>query len=432
MIRTWWTQFVSTKGARDAAVLYVGALANTVSLFAANALIARSVDQSLFGAFSLALLVLSAVTEISDVGLTAGMHRFASYYIGHGEQGKLQQLLRVVWRWRLGAVLVFSVGGLLSAGFVADAIFEAPTATPFIRLAFLGVGGVIFSSFVVTYLRAAQRFDIAAISTGAKGLLRLVFVGAAIMIGVDDMLVLLGLYVLVPWVLYLCTLPFLPTHDREAVVLPEEVHAMNKELWRFSKWIVVWSVVVTIGSKVDQAVISRWLGLEEVAMYGVALQLIVGYQYITQSISSVLATKMSAVSKKEELWRLIRASYRWILPLLGFLAVVIYPSQYIIVLFFGSQYAASMVYYVIMAYAMLLVIATTPFSKIITVFNRTELVAGTSAVQLVLSVGLNLWLIPIYGIMGAVIAYVVSIVVVQLLTTIISLRLLSKEEVIAL
>ncbi len=417
-----------TKAARDTLWVYLGSFVNNVGLFFANVLIARTVSQSEYGAFSLALLVLSAVTDFTDFGLSAGMHRFVAYYAGNGEDGKLKQLLRTVWRWRSVMVLLTTALGVLLAETVATSIFEAPSAAPYIRLSFLAIGGVVFTSFVVTYLQATSQFIRASVLSGLKGVLRVGLVGLVILLGADSLELILSAYFVVPWILFAISAHSLPRGFRQATLEPALKSELHRKLSRFSFWVVVWSIIVIISSRIDQTIISRHLGLEDVAIYSAGMQLIVLYTYITQSISSVLAPKMGSVQHKSELWPIIRRSYRWIIPTLVLLAIFIYPSQYVILWFFGPEYAESMRYYVILSYGTLLTLATVPFAKMIFIFNRTEFNAVTSSVQLVVTLVLNIILIPRYGVMGAAITFVINIAVVQLMSTMIALWLLRTQE----
>lgn len=421
-----------TKGARDAFWMYCGSFVNNIGLFFTSVLLARVLAQSTFGAFSLALLVLGAVTEFTDFGLSAGMHRFATYYAANGQDAKLRQVLQTVWRWRIGVVALLTGGGMVSAQWLATDVFSAPESTQFLQIAFIGVGGVILLSFIITYLQATQQFLRVGIASGAKGVLRLCFVGGALLMGISNITVLMLCYFLVPWVLFFFFLPVLPKGFLKEQIDTDERRVLHKKLGRFSSWIVVWSIITAISSRIDQTIISRYLGLEDVAVYSVGMQLIVIYTYLIHAVSTVLVTKMGTATNKEELWRLVWKAYRWILPATVAIGLVIWPSQYIILFFFGEAYRASMQYYVILSFGVLGMLLAAPLSRMITVFNRTEFNAIISVVQLMLVLVLNLWFIPLYGVLGAAYVFVINIIVTQLLAFGFGLYLLHKKSLVTL
>ena len=62
--------------------VYVGSMVNGVSLFALNIILARILNQELFGIFSLSVLVLMTVAELSDFGLNMGLSIVTGKQIG--------------------------------------------------------------------------------------------------------------------------------------------------------------------------------------------------------------------------------------------------------------------------------------------------------------------------------------------------------------
>ena len=168
--------FKNKKFLSDTALVYLGALLNGVSLFLINVALGRSLDKEWFAVFSLSVLALSTVAEMSDFGLNGGLLRFAPYYIGRGEENKLKQLLKIVWRWRIWLSIVLTFGGIIFSYPIARHIFNQPVLTGYLAFSFLGVGGVVLLGFVSAYLQASRRFFYNSAIQGLKGLLRLLII----------------------------------------------------------------------------------------------------------------------------------------------------------------------------------------------------------------------------------------------------------------
>jgi len=97
-----WVKIIFKKRAlHQTGYVAVGSLINGLSLFALNIALARALNHELFGIFSLSVLMLLTVAELSDFGLNLGLLRFAPYYLATNQLDKLKQLIKTIWRWRI-------------------------------------------------------------------------------------------------------------------------------------------------------------------------------------------------------------------------------------------------------------------------------------------------------------------------------------------
>ena len=408
--------------------MYAGSLVNGLSLFALNIILARSMSPSLFGIFSISILVLSTVAEMSDFGLNAGLLRFAPYYISTNQTDKLKQLIKTIWQWRVSLTIVLTLGGVVLSRPLAEYVFGQPQVAGYVAFASLGVGGVILLGFIATYLQAKQRFFYNASLQSLKGFLRLLIVGILALFGVDNLFVYLSVYIFVPWILTLTNYGVLPPDFRTVVVEDEVKNKLHSQLAKFSFWLTLSSLMSIFASRVDQVMVSKLMGLANVAIYSVAYQLIQFFPLIYNSISSVLTPKMSSLTDKASVVVFIKRTFKWVLLAAFAVSILIYPSQYLITLFFGQKYISSMPVYLVLAYSLMLNILVIPFSLAITVFNRTNLVALSGLLQLVVSVAANMAFIPIFGVMGAAYAFGLGIIVSLLYNMACAVYLIKKKD----
>lgn len=416
------------KTLHEFSLVYFGAFLNGLSLFLLNLILARSLSTELFGAFSLSVLVLGTVSELSDFGLNSGLLRFVPHYLRNQQEAKLKQLVKTVWLWRVWLSAILTFGGLMLAPVIARVIFDQPSITAYVRLSFWGIGGVVLLGFVTTYLQATQRFTYTSTLQALKGVLRVLVVGGLLLMGIKDLTAILFVYIGVPWALLLGSYRFLPNRFLQIKTDPKIKQEVHKNLARFSFWLTVWSLCAIISARVDQSLISRFLGLEEVALYAAAFQFVFVYSLGLQSLTSVLLPKMNAMNSRSEVWHFARHVWRYLVPSAAVLAVLIYPTQFLVRWFFGEAYQAAMPLYLVLSYSMLINFLSTPISLIITVYNRTELVAFAGLIQLIVNVGLCYWLIPQYGLIGAGLVFGIGIVVSQLYNMVAALYLLKKKE----
>jgi O-antigen/teichoic acid export membrane protein len=417
------------KALHEVSFVYAGALINGLSLFCINIFLGRILEKNIFGIFSLSIMVLSTVAEMSDFGLNGGLLRFAPYYLAQGEESKLKQLVKTIWRWRVWLSAILTFGGIAVSPLLAQYVFNRPEITRQLMFAFLGIGGVVLVGFTSTYLQASQRFLTNSIIQSLKGLLRLILVVALFLVGFRDVYSYLFIYIFIPWILFLFSYKYLP-HGFRAVQAEEDVkQKMHSQLAKFSFWLTIWSLSAILASKVDQIMLSNLMGLDKVAVYAMAFQFVYIYSLALQSITAVLMPKINALKTNAELWAFARRALKWVVPLVLLLIVAIYISQYAIGFVFGHKYTESIPVYMFLSYSMLVSFIAIPTSLIITAFNRTHLIAFSGFLQLVVNVLLNLWLIPGFGVMGAAYTFGVGLLISFVYNVICSVYLLSKKKI---
>lgn len=410
------------------AFVTAGSLVNGLSLFALNILLARALSQDLFGIFSLAVLVLIIMGEISDFGLNSGLLRFAPLYISTKQTEKLKQLVKTVWGWRVALSAILTVGCIVFAFPISKYIFGQEKLTPYLSFSSLGVGGAILLGFVITFLQAEQKFLRQAVIQSLKGFSRLVIIGILYLLGVKNLSIYLAVYVAVPWFLFVFNYRQLPAEFRKVKIEAEVKQKLHSQLANFSFWLTIWSLVSIAAGKVDQIMVSHYLGLEQVAVFTVAWQFIQFFPVFYGSINAVLVPKISSLTSKAELRSFVARTFKWVLMAAIGVAVVIYPSQFLITLLFGQKYAASMPVFLVLSFAMLFNVLAIPFSLAVTAFNRTKIVAMSGVIQMFIMVICNLLFIPRFGIIGSAYTFTIGMIVQFAWNFVWSAYLLEKTE----
>lgn len=420
------------KALHHASFIYFSYLINGVSLFVLNILLARMMNADRFGIFSLSILALSTVAELSDFGLNAGLLRFAPYYISTNQTEKLSQLVKTIWQWRVALTWVLTVGGVVLSYPLARYILGEPEVAPYLAYSFLGIGGVVLLGFLATFLQAKQRFFYNASLQSLKGILRLIIAIILLAFGVTNLFAYLSVYIFVPWLLFLTSYKVLPENFRNTVIDAEAKNKLHADLVKFSFWLTISSLMSIFATRIDSVMISRLMGLANVAIYNVAYQLIQFFPLIYSSINSALTPRASSLTDKASLIIFIKRTIKWTLAVAFGVMLFIYPSQFLIPLFFGQKYLPSMPVYLVLAYSLVLNIIAIPFSLTITVFNRTHLVFWAGFTGLLVNIVGNIILIPIFGIMGAAYTFGLGILVSFLYNIVCALYLLKKKDIVAM
>ncbi len=402
---------IRNKSLHQTSFVTFGSLINGGSLLLLNIILAKILSQESFGIFALSVLALSAMAEVSDFGLNMGLLRFAPYYISSKQDDKLKQLLKTVWRWRVVLVSILTAGGVLFSYPLAKYLLGEADVSPYLMYSFLGIGGVVFLGFLNNFLQSKQNFFYQASLQSIKGLLRLFVVLILALLGVKNLFAYLSVYITVPWILFLSNFHVLPKKFWQVKIDEDIKKQMHSQLAKFSFWITAASLMAIVTGKIDQVMISHYLGLKEVAIFTIAWQFIQVFPIIYGSISSVLMPKISSLDNKEAVLKFTFRVFKWIFVAVLVIACFIYPSQYLIQILFGEKYIEAMPLYLILAFNMLLNILSVPFSMLVTIFNKTHIITASSFFQLIILVICNMFFIPKYGIIGVAYTHTVVLAV---------------------
>lgn len=420
---------IKKRAIREASIVYVGACINGLSLFLINVILARSLEQTKFAIFSLTIMVLATIAEMSDFGLNGGLARFAPYYIRNHEENKLKQLLKIIWQWRIWMSFGLTIGGIVVADFLADTLFHQPILSSYLRFSFLGIGGVILLGFTSTYLKAQEWFMFDTKVQSFKGLLRVFGIGILVLFGIENLFWFLGIYIMIPWILFFISYRKLPQGFRRASLNIDDKKALTNKLTQFSFWLTIWSLSAIVAGRIDQIMLSSMLSLKEVAIYTTAFQFIFIYLLGLQSVNAILTPKLSSIPNKREVVVYIKRLLKYLFPVWVLLCVAIYASQFMVTMIFGNTYSESVPVYVWLSMSMSFNFLGLPFSFIPQLFNKTQIVALSGVIQLVLNIVLNLYLIPRYGVMGAAYTFTIGVIVSILFNFGVSLYLLKNKEI---
>lgn len=423
------TNLLKKKALHDVSLVYLGAILNSMSLFLINVILSRSFEKEWFAIFSLSVLALGTIAEMSDLGLNGSLLRFIPFYKQSNEPEKLKQVVRTIWRWRVWLSIILTLGGIILSYPIAKYVFDQPQINNYLAFSFLGIGGVVLLGFVSTYLQANQQFFKNSLIQSLKGLSRLALTAIFIFSGLNDAYLFLLIYISTPWILLAFYYHVLPRDLSKIQIEAEVKEKLHSQIANFSFWLTIWSLSAILASRIDQVMLSNLLSLEKVAIYTIAFQFIYLYSMASQSITSVLMPKFNSLRSKEEIVALAKKLIKWLIPITILLFLIIPPSKYLITFVFGNKYADSMPVYLILSYGMALNLFNIPLSLIITTFNRTKLIAISGFIQLMINVGLNLLLIPKFGVIGAGLTFAIGIAFSLVYNSICSSYLIKKEEI---
>jgi len=166
----------------------------------------------------------------------------------------------------------------------------------------------------------------------------------------------------------------------------------------------VLGILAVIQMKADYFLISKMLGAEQLGLYAAAFKIFENIIMMGMAVNAALYPSVSALfgESRERLRRVYERMQKFFVIVAIPVAIFIFVFAHeIISLMYGQQYLDSVSVLIIFSLCFAILFPTIPMRLVI---NNSELLMKTlpySVVMTILNIGLNLFVIPRYGIIGA-------------------------------
>jgi O-antigen/teichoic acid export membrane protein len=399
--------------ARGSALNLVGAVFNQTALLLISLVVARRLGRAGVGVYSQAFAFLALLSLLSLSGLRAGLTRFVAVHRADGDAAALRGTLRLGLLLSTAAGTVLGVGLFVAASWLAKTAFDDPSLVTPLRYVALALPAAVFTEAA---LSATQGFKTMRYFAGVgmivePGLRTTLTVGVLVLGGgIRGVMAALLVSNVVAAVLAALALRRLagpqtapPRYDL-------------RQLFRFSfvSWAsslaatgLIWADIIILGALRPSA---------EVGVYQIATRVVMLATLAMWPVNSAFAPRIADLYRRgrgDSLQRTYAAATSWILRLSlpAFVLLLVFPHE--VLRLFGPAFGGGAAVAVILVLGKLTDAATGPCGLMLNMSGRVALNMADNVVVLVANIGLNLWLIPIYGIEGAALAWTGALVLVN-------------------
>ena len=180
---------------------------------------------------------------------------------------------------------------------------------------------------------------------------------------------------------------------------------------RYTPGFIAIGIFYMLDFQTDTFLISLYLSQADVGWYGAAQTIMLGFWLLSIAVRSALYPLMArfhrdSTAKFEELYRKsMQYLMIFILPAATGITLLAQP---IIVLIFKQAFIPATPALQWSIWAAVANFLAVPCVIIMLIINRQEYVARATAISMVINIGLNIWLLPAYGITGSAIARVAA------------------------
>ncbi len=406
---------LTVKIAKGTSLLFMGSLAGYFISFFYKIILARGLGPEEYGVFSLVLMMVGFFTTFFSLGLPSAITKYTSEYIS--QKKEIHTIFSTaapitVFTATLGSVLLFFL-----SGFFAINVFHNPLAVIPFKIGSLAVFFSLFSGLFSGVLTGFQKMGILSFSgvieKGSKFLLTILFFSLGFKILGATWAYSLSFFVMFVFlvVAYKHTTP---------IIFKKAEFNLAKKLLSFGVPLFMAGIAATFLGWTDSFFIGYFLTAKDVGYYNVALPVVGLLSMVMAALAVALFPMISQLNAKKDkkslgeiFNRSLKYSIYFILPAATGSFLLAKP---IIQILFTSEYLAAVPAFRILSIGTIFTSLIVISRSFIAGINEPRKIMKYTFIAAILNVILNYFLIPLWGINGAAIATVTSLILLFLLS----------------
>lgn len=387
----------------------LGAAISQIATFAVVLVLARALGKDDVGLYAQAYAFLSLLNLLALSGLRSGLTRFVAVHRADGNDAALRGVVRLGMSLTSIGAVVFAGLLLLLAPWLVHSYFSDPRLVEPLRLV---AAALVFQTVTDSALGATQGFKtmryFAGIGLICEPVLRIAITAALLSAGMGIRGAMIALIVSNAVACTLALRALRALLGRRRVTPTYNL----RELFGFStvSWLgsiastgLIWAGTIMLGALSTS---------EQVGAYSVATRLVTLATFVMPPINASFAPRIADLfhrGRTDPLRRIYGVATSWILRLSlpAFIALIVLPRD--LLGLFGRDFRTAALCTLILACGKLVDAGTGPCALMLNMSGRPILNTIDNVGVLVLNITLNLYLIPRHGIIGAALAWAISL-----------------------
>lgn len=410
---------VRTKTARQSGTVFAGNVISTTLTVVSTIFLSRSLGPTNYGVLAIFLSIYTMILGITDFGLGTTAIKLISSNL-ESNPHKAHVIEKVIIWIEIFSGIVVGVIGVLFSGLIAKALGGDYLLFP-IRMAFLAGVFASIGAFIGPFLSAHQKFFRNAAFGASTSLFKTIGVISMFVLMVLSLNNVIVFYTLINILALIIGFLLVPKGYGEKSTRTENKKAF-REVFHFSKWILLSYFASVIASRLDIFLIARYRGPEDVGFYAAAQQLAQIMPLLIGAITTVLLPRISKMKKKKEFMGYVKKVLLGTVVLNICLIPVLLFGQVFIHIIFGSKFSGSITLFKMLFFGFMIALIVNPLSIIFYAKNKPKVLTAINYITLVFTVVLNFLLIPLFGAYGAAGVFIISNILSALIIIPLSIR----------
>jgi O-antigen/teichoic acid export membrane protein len=406
--------------AKGGGITLVGSGFGKVVQFGLHILLGRVLGASGYGLYALGFSVLRLASQISILGLQNGIVRFVSIYKGEGDLGRIKGTLISAFTIATLASILVGTFLFLFSSFISIRIFTDPQLISVLRVFAIALPFFVMMQMTAHTARGFQRVEYyVGIQNFIWPIANTLFVVMAFLVGYRLMGAVYG---------FLGSMMLTAAHGLLSIpkkIFPRDTSFQPnydvKKLLRFSLPVVFIGFGHLLLTQTDRLMIGYFMSSVDVGRYSAAAMIAVQTSFVITAFNIIFAPMIADLynqRKIRELDGLFKIVTRWIVVLTLPLILVMVLSPKLVMELFGREFLPGAAVLFILAIAHFVNAATGSVGLIYIMSGKQDIEFVNILSMAALNIALNVWLIPVFGVIGAAIATGLSIVIVNIVRVI--------------
>lgn len=403
--------------AKGSGIITVGKLFEYVGRFVIAFLLARMLGAEQFGLYSLALSTATILSTISLLGMDDAVLRFLAIYASQEDEESMWGMLQLTFGFTIITSILLSAGLYFFAEPIAVTFFSEPMLATMLRLVAVIVPFLALSNMLLFATRGFKRMDYGVISKN--------------FIQITVRIILLSILLLINLNAFTAMVTFGLADVTSSIVL---TYFLNKEFplrraiknakrdarallsFSFPFWFS--DIINTVRNNIQVMLLGSLSTITSAGIFTIVdkvnLISIITYHSVQTSIRPIIA-ELQSKDEWQEVGRLYHTSTRWglLVNIPMTLIMVLFSRE--ILLLFGESFVDGGTALIILALSEFIKVFTGMSGTIIDMSGLNRLKMVNTIIQVVMAVGINIYLIPRWGLLGAAIAVFITEATINIL-----------------
>jgi len=397
--------------AKGGGIIFAGSLFQYAVRFVVGIVLARTLGVEQYGLYNLSMTVAAVASGLTLMGFTLTLVRYISLFASQRDTAKLWGTLQLGVGLPTVLSICAGIGLFALANPVAVYLFHEPRLAPLLRLGSLMIPFLALGDLAAAATRGFKTMHYTVIAQYvSRPVVKLILLGVFLITGltVGKAVSAHVVSVIVASLMLVYFLNKLFSLKRPWKSARRETRRMLK----FSLPLYVSYLIQTFRGNLQTVLLGALHTITGVGIFSVATQVnLIGQMFH----SSVVTSSMPVISelygrgKRKQMERMYQTTARWTFALNFplFLIILMFPGQ--ILSIFGSSFVDGTTALIILAWADLAKTGTGICGAVLDMTGRTRLKLVNAIIMSILMVGLNVLLIPRWGVIGAATATLTAV-----------------------
>lgn len=402
--------------AKGGGIAFGGSAIGKVAGFGLNILLGRVLGPGLYGLYALGISVIGIAQSVGSLGLNQGVVRFCSMYRGERDNARIKGTIVSASGISLISSILAAITLFALSSMIAQKFFHEPALLWVLRTLALALPFYTLAGITTSFAQSFRRIDYQqTVNNVFRPFIKLILVGLAFLLGYRLHGAILGF--IISGVLSAGLGAYFLWKIFPDIISRSKPIFEPLKLARFSVPMFLAGFCYMALRQTDRIMLGFFSTSTEVGIYSAASIL---SQQLPLFFGAFVAIFLPMISdlynrhRMTELGKLFKVVSRWIFITSLPIAIIVTVFSFPLMGLFGARFASGWPVLVILTLSQIVYFTVGPVGEMLQMTGRQDLVLANTVIMLLANIGLNMWLIPLWGKFGAATATAVSISVVEI------------------